>query len=166
MIIRKATEDDLYGIAQIGLYNWCEVYKSIFPESYLNSLTLEDRWEHYKEYLDCNGGLIVAADCENNVLGFAAYRPDEEIENCIYLDSLHTDKDARGKGIGTSLIRYIINIAKGMDCNRMSVCIVRGNENAERLYKKLGANHLKFFVDNDAFQGIRVESEKLIWELC
>ncbi len=166
MIIRKATESDLYAIAQIGLCNWREAYKNIFPETYLNSLTLEGRREHYAEYLDCNGGLIVAADNENNVLGFAVYKPDEQIENCVYLDSLHTDKNARGKGIGTALIMHIINIAKGMDCSKISVCIVRGNENAERLYKKLGARHLEYFVDNDAFQGISVESEKLIWELC
>ena len=43
----------------------------------------------------------------------------------------------------------------------MSVCIVRGNDGARRLYEKLGAVHLVYFEDD--FCGTVSHSEKLIW---
>ena len=44
----------------------------------------------------------------------------------------------------------------------MSVCIVRGNERAGDLYRRLGAVHFLYF--EDSFGDERFASEKLVWE--
>ena len=44
----------------------------------------------------------------------------------------------------------------------MSICIVRGNERAGKLYRRLGAVHYRYF--EDAFGAERFASEKLLWE--
>ena len=43
----------------------------------------------------------------------------------------------------------------------MSICIVKGNDNAKRIYEKMGAKHYKDFIDY--FGDTESNSEKLIW---
>ncbi len=97
----------------------------------------------------------------NCFLGFLAYRPDDEIKQCLYLDSLHVSQKARGKGIGTKLIQNVFQYAINKKYHNISICIVKGNENAKKLYTKLGAVHYKYFIDD--FDGTKSNSEKLIW---
>ena len=42
----------------------------------------------------------------------------------------------------------------------MSICIVKGNDNAKRIYEKMGAKHYKDFIDY--FGDTESNSEKLI----
>ena len=142
MIIRDAVYDDIDNIAKLYISNWKETYKGLLSEDYLNSLT--------KEY------------AVNEFLGFVASKKDDEEENYWYLDSLHITKNSRGKGIGTKLIYRVGQYAlkHGYEC--MSICIVKGNDNAKRIYEKLGAVHYKYFIDD--FGGVKSNSEKLIWK--
>ena len=93
---------------------------------------------------------------------FAAGLPDEELPQTWYLESLHVAEAARGKGVGTALIRAAARRAGEAGFTQMSVCIVRGNERADALYRTLGAAHRKYF--EDAFGTERFASEKLLWE--
>ncbi len=69
---------------------------------------------------------------------------------------------ARGKGVGTALIRAAAAYASARGYRRMSVCIIRGNERAGGLYRKLCAAHYRYFEDD--FHGTKTSSEKLLWE--
>ena len=71
-------------------------------------------------------------------------------------------ESARGKGVGTALIRAAAAYASARGYRSMSVCIIRGNERALGLYRKLGAAHFKYFEDD--FHGTKTRSEKLLWE--
>ena len=82
-------------------------------------------------------------------------------DNTRYLDSLHVSPAARGKGVGTALLRAVGRRALENGYAAMSVCIVRGNDRAGDLYRSLGAEHLKYFEDD--FCGTVSQSEKLIW---
>ncbi len=44
----------------------------------------------------------------------------------------------------------------------MSICIVKGNDNAKNIYERLGAVHYKDFIDD--FGGTKSNSQKLIWK--
>ena len=55
---------------------------------------------------------------------------------CIYI------QNQRGKGIGTELIRYIGGYAYSK-YQKMSICILKGNDGAKKLYERLGLNILK-----------------------
>ena len=145
MIIRDAVYDDIDNIAKLYISNWKETYKGLLSEDYLNSLTKEYAVEKWSEFL-----------------GFVASKKDDEEENYWYLDSLHITKNSRGKGIGTKLIYRVGQYAlkHGYEC--MSICIVKGNDNAKRIYEKLGAVHYKYFIDD--FGGVKSNSEKLIWK--
>lgn len=161
MIIRDAVYDDIDIIAKLYISNWKETYKGLLSEDYLNSLTKEYAVEKWSKYLKNENHIFVAYE-ENEFLGFVASKKDDEEENYWYLDSLHITKNSRGKGIGTKLIYRVGQYAlkHGYEC--MSICIVKGNDNAKRIYEKLGAVHYKYFIDD--FGGVKSNSEKLIWK--
>ena len=161
MIIRDAVYDDIDKIAKLYISNWKETYKGLLPEDYLNSLTKEYAVEKWNKYLKNKNHIFVAYE-GNEFLGFVASKKDDNEEGYWYLDSLHITKNSRGKGIGTKLIYKVGKYAltNGYQC--MSICIVKGNDSAKSIYKKLGAVHYKYFIDD--FGGVKSNSEKLIWE--
>ena len=161
MMIRYAVPDDTGPVAEIYVKNHREVYRGLLPDEYFSVMTQERAADKWREYLkDSDRKLWVA--CEGNtLLGFAAGMKDPELPDTWYLDSLHTSSDARGRGIGTSLIRTVCDYAAENGYSRVSVCIVKGNERAKALYLKLGAEHYKDFDDD--FCGTVSHSEKLIW---
>ena len=161
MIIRDAVYSDIDNIAKLYISNWKETYKGLLPEDYLNSLTKEYAVEKWNKYLKSENHIFVAYE-ENEFLGFVASKKDDNEECYWYLDSLHITKNSRGTGIGTKLIYKVGKYAltNGYQC--MSICIVKGNDSAKSIYKKLGAVHYKYFIDD--FGGVKSNSEKLIWE--
>ena len=75
---------------------------------------------------------------------------------------MHITKNSRGKGIGTQLIYRVGQYALKHGYQCMSICIVKGNDSAKRIYEKLGAVHHEYFIDD--FGGVKSNSEKLIWK--
>ena len=161
MIIRKADSKDIENIAELYVSNWKATYSGLLADEYLNHLDTSygaDKWSSFLKHADHH--IFVACD-ESRFFGFAACSPDPEIDNCMYIDSVHVSPDAQGKHIGTRLIQTIGEHAADRGYTKMSICIVRGNDRARGLYCKLGAVHYSYFVDN--FGGTESQSEKLVW---
>ena len=162
MTIRFALPDDLNQVAQLYYENHIRTYRGLMPDAYISSLTTGaclSKWEHFLR--DPEKKIWIAHD-SRVFLGFAAGEPDPELMQTWYLASLHVVKDARGKGVGSSLIRAVGAFAAEKHYQMMSVCIVRGNDRAGELYQKLGATHYRYF--EDTFLGFPSNSEKLLWE--
>lgn len=161
MIIRPAKQSDIEKIAELYIKNHNEAYKGLLPDAYFERLTLNYAKEKWNAYLDTAGRIIRVAYNEEDFLGFTAGMKDEELTDTWYLDSLHITEKARGKGIGTALIKTMMKYAAENNYLKMSVCIVKGNDKAGNLYKKLGAEHFSYFDDD--FCGTVSHSEKLLW---
>lgn len=58
--------------------------------------------------------------------------------NRIEIVALSVQKDIRGKNIGTSIINEIIKYAKEKEFNRLSLTVVDTNQDAKRLYERIG----------------------------
>lgn len=162
MEIRFAQPEDLQQIAQLYISNHKKTYRGLLADEYLEGLTLEyglDKWTRYSAEHD--GKIWVACD-QGNFAGFAAGMEDTSLPDTWYLDSLHVLPEARGKGVGTRLIIEMGRYALENGYAKMSICIVRGNDTAGALYRKLGAKHLMYF--EDSFGGTKSQSEKLVWE--
>lgn len=162
MIIRKVNDSDIEFIANLYIKNWKKTYIGMLPNKFLNSLKVSDGIQKWQEYPRKERHMIFVAYEDEKFLGFSACKEDDEIKNCLYLDSLHVSEDLRGKGIGTKLLNTVGNYAykEGYKC--VSICIVKGNSNAKGLYEKLGAKHYKDFIDY--FGSTKSNSEKLIWD--
>ena len=160
MIIRFAVENDLESIAKLYVHNHKTTYRDLLSEKYLNSLTVDGAKSRWRKYLDDNNKIWVAYESDV-FLGFTAGKEDEEIKDTWYLDSLHVSENARGRGIGTELIRTMGIYAVENGYKAMSICVVKGNESAKNLYLRLGAEPYNSF--DDSFGNSRTNSEKLIW---
>ena len=162
MEIRFAGREDLENIAGLYVRNHKTAYRGLLSEEYLNGLTVRCALEKWEKHLQDVDSVIWTAWEGGSFLGFAAAMPDRETEQTWYLESLHVTEDARGKGVGTALIRTAAQYAHEHGHRKMSICIVRGNDSAGTLYRRLGAEHHSFFEDD--FNGTVSASEKLIWE--
>lgn len=162
MVIRKANDSDIEMIANLYIGNWKKTYIGVLPNEFLNSLEVSDGIQKWQEYLGKERCMIFVAYEDEKFLGFSACKEDDEIEHCLYLDSLHVSEASRGKGIGTKLLNTVGHYAYSQGYKCMSICIVKGNSNAKDLYEKLGAKHYKDFID--CFGSIESNSKKLIWD--
>ncbi|WP_294404113.1 GNAT family N-acetyltransferase [uncultured Clostridium sp.] len=162
MNIREADAGDIEAIANLYVMNWKKTYIGLLPDNFLNGLTIDGGIKKWQEYLTKENNRIFVAYENENFLGFSACKEDEELKNCLYLDSLHVSEASRGKGVGTKLINTVGNYAYIKGYEDMSICIVKGNDKAKRIYEKMGAKHYKNFIDY--FGNTKSNSEKLIWD--
>ncbi len=161
MELREALAPDIESVSTLWLANWQSTYRGLLPDSFLDSLTLQGAMKTWGGYAKAPENRIYAAFEDGTFLGFAACEPDTELNGCLYLHSLHVVTVARGRGVGTRLISRVWERTRELECDRLSICVVRGNENARRLYAKLGAVHYKYFTDDS--DGVAYASEKLLW---
>lgn len=161
MEIRFANKEDIDYIAEVYINNHKTSYQGLLSDIYLNGLTLAYGRKKWKAFLENAEQKIWVAYEGKAFLGFGAGRKDSELTNTWYLDSLQVKENVRGQGIGKVLIRAIQKDASGNGYQRMSICIVRGNDRARNLYVRLGAKHFKYFEDD--FAGTVSHSEKLVW---
>ena len=161
MNIREANAEDIEPIASLYVMNWKKTYVGLLPDNFLNGLTVNEGIKKWQEYLNKEKHRIFVAYENEKILGFSACKEDEELKNCLYLDSLHVSETSRGKGVGTKLINTVGSYAYIKGYEHMSICIVKGNDNAKRIYEKMDAKHYKDFIDY--FGDTESNSEKLIW---
>ena len=57
----------------------------------------------------------------------------------LYLEDLFVKPEARGKGVGRSLLAYLANLAEVEKCWRIEWAVLHWNETALRFYRNLGA---------------------------
>ena len=161
MNIREANAEDIEPIASLYVMNWKKTYVGLLPDNFLNGLTVNEGIKKWQEYLNKEKHRIFVAYENEKILGFSACKEDKELKNCLYLYSLHVSETSRGKGVGTKLINTVGSYAYIKGYEHMSICIVKGNDNAKRIYEKMGAKHYKDFIDY--FGDTESNSEKLIW---
>ena len=56
----------------------------------------------------------------------------------IYIDDLCVDAQHRGRGIATKLYRYVLDYAKSLGCQFVTLNVWQGNDNAMAFYEKMG----------------------------
>lgn len=163
MTIRPTTDNDIQAIAKIYTDNWKTTYQGILPDSFLKSMTYEHSEEKWLSYIHTDKqGILVAVDENDIIIGFAAYKPYDDLNKCLLLDSLHILQSVQGGGIGKKLIFTIGKCAYNNGYDKMSICIVKGNDRAEGIYTYLGAKPYKDFIDD--FEGTPSNSSVLLWD--
>lgn len=163
MTIRPIRDNDIKAIAKIYTDNWKNTYQGILPDSFLKSMTYEHSKEKWLSYIHTvKQGAFVAVDENDMIIGFAAYKPYDDLKKCLLLDSLHILQSVQGGGIGKKLIFTIGKYAYSNEYEKMSICIIRGNDRAKEIYTHLGAKFYKDFIDD--FEGTLSNSTVLLWD--
>ena len=104
------------------------------PDRMINSV---EQMQNEKEFIKG----FVATNENEEILGYATcfFAYYTWVGKSLYLDDLYVRKDFRGNGIGTMLIKQIIQLAKSENCKRLRWQVSAWNEPAIAFYKSLGA---------------------------
>ncbi|MBW4331663.1 GNAT family N-acetyltransferase [Stakelama sp. CBK3Z-3] len=84
----------------------------------------------------------VIAESDGEAAGFALFFHNFSTwtgRKGLYLEDLYVTQDARGKGVGTALLRHLAGIAVARDCARFEWSVLDWNADAIRFYRKMGA---------------------------
>ncbi|AXY09552.1 N-acetyltransferase [Bacillus thuringiensis LM1212] len=137
-MIREATEKDVIYILDIyndAILNTTAVYA-------YKSVTLENRIDWY-EQKKADDYPIFVYELDNKVVGFATFGPFRAWPTYKYSieHSVYVDKEYRKCGIGTSLMRALITIAKKREYMTLIAGIDAENEKSIALHENYGFVH-------------------------
>jgi len=92
----------------------------------------------YKKVID-GDAIAIVAEVDSHVVGFcevSRYQPGSDVSHRAGL-GLHVNKDQRGKGVGTALIRETLQRCRGR-YEVVELTVLTANTAAKRLYGKFG----------------------------
>lgn len=103
---RRATTDDVEGIARLHADSWRRNYRGAYLDSYLDGDVVPERVAAWTERLARRAGdtLTIVADDDGNVVGLAHTILDEDVQWGALLDNLHVTHALKGGGVGTRLM--------------------------------------------------------------
>ena len=96
---------------------------------------LEDGSRPVFVFLDDAGRILGYAFCMMNVI--RGNRLLQDVKT-LYIDDLCVDEAVRGRGVGTSLYRYVLDYARAEGCYNVTLNVWCLNEHALRFYEHCG----------------------------
>jgi len=145
---RKANISDLSGIVKVKVDTWKTAYQGIISESYLQSLSYEDKEENWRQRLEnpTPGVIIYVAETDQNeIVGFAL----ATLEKCnpivailqaerykSELCAIYVLEEFQHKKIGTILVKLVVKYLKVKNIDSMITWVLKENP-SRRFYEKL-----------------------------
>lgn len=145
--IRKAVPSDAQGIAKVHVESWKSTYINIVPENFLNNLSYEKREDYWLSVIP-NGGVYVAEDENNQIIGFASGGKERSGNYSNYngeIYAIYILKEYQGRGIGKLLLEPIINDLTTQGIFTMLVLVLEDNP-SRHFYEKLGAKKIDSII--------------------
>jgi GNAT superfamily N-acetyltransferase len=129
--IREAEQADYHQI--IGLFKEFATFEKL-PEKMINSV---DRMMTEKDFFHC----FVAENSDKKIIGYAThfFCYYTWVGKCLYMDDLYVQPQYRVEGLGTMLIKKVIDFAKESKCHKLRWQVSKWNTPAIGFYKHLGA---------------------------
>jgi len=137
------------------------IYEKMADEVVATESLLEEKLFGEQKYAE-----VVLAYYDEKPIGFALFfhnfstfmgRPG------IHLEDLFVKEKYRGKGIGTTLLRFLAKIAVERDCARLEWAVLDWNTPSIEFYKSLDAKHLDdwmtFRLTGDSLSGLAEQFE-------
>lgn len=141
-MVRKAEKRDIADIMSL-LYQVNAVHHQIRPDLFKGDTTKYSEQELEAILQDDTNPIFVYDD--GKVEGHA-FCQIIEIKNhlllqdikTLYIDDICVDKQARGKHVGKALYEHVIDYAREIGCNNVTLNVWEGNDPALSFYKSMG----------------------------
>ena len=142
MMIRKANQEDVKRVIEL-LHQVNMVHHVLRPDLFKPHTTKYNEQELTSLLKDENKPIFVYVD--GIVLGYAFCQVSEIRDNqlledikTLYIDDICVDEKARGKHIGKALYEHVLDYAKSIGCNNITLNVWDGNDPAWHFYKDMG----------------------------
>jgi len=133
LIIRPMRKNDLPALHEI--VNVPEVADVLGP---IPPLTYEKFEKWHGGYIEEPRHIALVAEVEKRAVGLVTLSIEEETYRFDSWLSIYVHKNFWHKGVGTQLMKAVINVARNIGLRRISLGVYAGNEAAIRMYKKIG----------------------------
>lgn len=144
--IRDATKDDIPAISHVGASVFAATFAHSMPKRDLDQY-LADAYSVKsisKDFESADDDIIVAVDEHSEVVGFAQLTCNtsepclSDKENFCELQRLYVHSGHHGRGIGSSLMRKIDEMARTQGFRGIWIGVWEEHVNAHRLYQRMG----------------------------
>lgn len=144
MEIRKAQSKDIKRITEL-LKQVLSVHAKLRPDVFIDGTT-KYTCDELKSIINCdNTPAFVAVDDTDFVVGYAfcIFKDQPFSTNMfqyktLYIDDLCVDERFRGRKIGETIFKYVIDFARKSGCRNLTLNVWEGNDSARKFYKKMG----------------------------
>jgi len=102
------------------------------------------------KYLSSPAGRVLLAEGEGQIIGLLSYslRPDlYHAGNSCLIEELIVRQDARGQGVGSTLLSELLSRLTRINCAEVSVAVMPDNQNAIRFYRRHGLTDEAVFLE-------------------
>jgi RimJ/RimL family protein N-acetyltransferase len=155
--VRPVMEADLPAVAKAHVLAWQQAYVGQMPQSYLDSLTPEDRLEGWRKVFaakrdDGRFGTLVA-EVDGAVAGFLSYGParDESLTDHHEIFAVYLTAPYWSKGAGYALFRSARAVLKHAGAQKAYLWVLVTNKRALTAYRRWGGR-----VDESTVKTIEV----------
>lgn len=134
--IRWCQEEDWGELGRIHCLSYHSTYKSIMPEDYLKTITINERQQFYRNILKkgrMNTAILIEEDTALGLL-----RISELEENRIVIEELYLLEDCRGKGFGTTFLLWIEEELIRRSGRTLELWVLQENLRAIKFYQRYG----------------------------
>ena len=129
-ILRKAAAEDAGRILELFI----EMLQTIHGTADPAACSTDD----FAYYFAGNEDLICIAEVNGAVIGFLSMEVHREETDYIYLDDFSVDKEYRGRGIGTAMLKEAEQYARRLAIDTLVLHVEKNNAAARRLYERHG----------------------------
>lgn len=146
IIIRNIEKEDIPAVVDIQIAGWQTAYKGIVDDSYLNSMNREEKIRRRND--DYHQGGFIVAEIDKEIVGFCRYVDDNSFSpqfseiDCELL-ALYVKPDLKNNGIGSKMLRYVLNEFKRQNKTKMVIWCLKDNFPSRKFYEKMGGKLLE-----------------------
>ena len=152
MTIRFATEQDIPRMIDL-LHQVGEVHHQIRPDLFRSGAQKYDE-AALKKLLSDEKRPIIAGAVDGKMVGYAFCILQETKDDpvlcdrkTLYIDDLCVDKDVRGGGVARAIYRGVLDYAREIHCDAVTMNVWCGNDRAMRFYEKCGLKPQKIGME-------------------
>ena len=152
MTIRFATEQDIPRMIDL-LHQVGEVHHQIRPDLFRSGAQKYDE-AALKKLLSDEKRPIIAGAVDGKMVGYAFCILQETKDDpvlcdrkTLYIDDLCVDKDVRGGGVARAIYRGVLDYAREIHCDAVTLNVWCGNDRAMRFYEKCGLKPQKIGME-------------------
>lgn len=144
MHIRKARQTDAYDLAVVHVASWRTTYQDIIDESYLSSMSVEEKLEQWDLILR-DGDVFVVENEKRNIVGFGGVGPERTGTFTGYdaeVYAIYLLYPYQRKGIGRELLKRMVTFLHEEGYTSLLIWVLAENPSTE-FYKTMGGNKVE-----------------------
>lgn len=140
--LRQANVSDAEGIAKIHVSTWQTTYSGLIPDSFLQSLNVEQKAKNWIRNLESStpGNQTIVAEVIGKIVGFIGVGPSREIDDANHGEvyAIYVDARFQSQGVGTELMQQGLLFLKDERFERAILWVLDKNSRTREWYECLG----------------------------